>query len=46
MGLVVSSFSYFSVLLGILISAAGTSIVSSPFIVWSFLVVGSLSVCG
>jgi len=46
MGLVVSSFSCYLVLLGILVSVAGTTIVSSHFIVWSFLVVGTLSVCG
>jgi len=46
MSLVEHCLSCFLVLLGILVSVAGTSIVSSHFIVWSFLVVGSLSVCG
>jgi len=46
MGLVSLSFSCYIVLLGILISVLGTSLTISHLLVWSFLVIGSLSVCG
>jgi len=46
MGLVSLSFSCYTVLLGILISVLGTSLTLSHLLIWSFLVIGSLSVCG
>lgn len=46
MSLVVFSFSCYYMLLGILISVLGTCLSSSQLLVWSFLVIGSLSVCG
>lgn len=46
MSLVVFSFSCYSMLFGILISVLGTCLSSSQLLVWSFLVIGSLSVCG
>ena len=46
MSLVVFSFSCFYMLLGILTSVLGTCLSSSQLLVWSFLVIGSLSVCG
>lgn len=46
MGLVIFSFSYFGVVIGILISVFGTTITISTLITWSFMVIGSLSVCG
>ena len=44
MGCLGFSFSYYLVLLGILLSVTGTTLVCSQFWVWSFLVLGSLSV--
>jgi len=46
MGLVSLSFSCYIVLLGILISVFGTSLTTSHLLIWRFLVIGSLSVCG
>ena len=46
MSLVVSSFSCYNMLLGILTSVLGTCFSTSQLLVWSFLVIGSLSVCG
>jgi len=46
MSFVSISFSRYTVLLGILISVIGTSLVSSHLMIWSFLVIGSLSVSG
>jgi len=46
MGLVIFSFSYYDVVIGILISVLGTTITVSTLLVWSFMVIGSLSVCG
>lgn len=46
MSLVRFSFSCYTVLLGIIVSAIGTSLMKSHLLVWSFLVLGSLSVCG
>ena len=43
---VVLSFSCYFMLLGILTSVLGTCLSSSQLLVWSFLVIGSLSVCG
>lgn len=40
------SFSCYSVLLGILAAVIGTSLLVSQLLIWSFLVIGSLSVCG
>jgi len=46
MGLVILSFSCYSVLLGILISVFGTTLTISHHLIWRFLVIGSLSSCG
>jgi len=46
MGLVIFSFSYYSVFLGILISVLGTTLTISTLLIWRFMVIGSLSVCG
>jgi len=46
MGLVNLSFSCYVVLLGLLISVIGTTLTLSHLLIWSFLVIGSLSVCG
>jgi len=46
MGLVSLSFSCYIVLLGILISVLGTTLTISHLLIWSFLVIGSLSVSG
>jgi len=46
MGLVIFSFSDYTVLLGILISVLGTTLTISHLLIWSFMVIGSLSVCG
>jgi len=46
MGLVSFSFSCYLVLLGILISVIGTTLTISHLLIWSFMVIGSLSVCG
>jgi len=40
------SFSCYTVPLGILVAVFGTTLLKSHLLVWSFLVVGSLSVCG
>jgi len=40
------SFSCYAVLLGILVAVIGTSLVSTQLMIWSFLVLGSLSVIG
>lgn len=40
------SFSYYIVLLGILVGVLGTSLIKSFLMIWSFLVIGSLSVSG
>jgi len=46
MGLLSFSFSYFQVLLGIFISVIGITLTVSHALIWSFMVLGSLSVCG
>jgi len=46
MGLISFSFSCYLVLLGILISVIGTTLTISHLLIWSFMVIGSLSVCG
>lgn len=45
MGLITLSFSCFIVLLGILISLLGTSVITSTLMIWPFLVLGTLSSC-
>jgi len=46
MGLIIFSFSCFIMLLAILFSVLGTTLVLSHLVIWSFLVLGSLSTCG
>jgi len=46
MGLVIFSFSSYIVLLGILISVLGTTLTISHLLIWRFIIIGSLSVCG
>lgn len=46
MSFVSISFSCYSVLLGILVGVIGTTLLQSHLMIWSFLVIGSLSVCG
>jgi len=46
MSFVSVSFSCYTVLLGILVAIIGASLLSSHLLIWSFLVIGSLSVCG
>jgi len=46
MGLVIFSFSCYIVLLGILISVLGTTLTISHLLIWRFIIIGSLSVCG
>jgi len=46
LGRVSLSFSCYIVLLGILVSVIGTTLTISHLLIWSFFVIGSLSVCG
>jgi len=46
MGFVSFSFSCYSVLLGILVAVIGTTLLKTHLLIWSFLVIGSLSICG